>query len=359
MTPADDGSFPPSRRVRALFPPIATATSVDLEAAVSACDFPLFVWTSPQAIVRMANHAAAELLQTRLEDLVGRSGFELGLPRSAVERATAALTSDDVENLRTKSDLVLPNGITISIWIWTRAIELDGERGGVTLLTPLSDISRLGRDTVAPWRDLIPIAVGRIDSRSQIITISTDIREISGEEPAKVVGRRLADLVHPEDRSRLLDNGLLPLIPTSWCQLRIRGLGGWTRGCLLLGSPDESLRRSFAVIGEPPHIESSLAQRIEELESHLRHIAAEVRAAGVVEEMGNMASAGDLPALGQLTSRQWEIIARLMRGQRVRAIADALFLSQSTVRNHLTSIFRRFGVHSQSELLEKLRENRP
>ena len=32
-----------------------------------------------------------------------------------------------------------------------------------------------------------------------------------------------------------------------------------------------------------------------------------------------------------------------------------LFLSQNTVRNHLSAIFRRFGVHSQSQLLERLK----
>jgi DNA-binding CsgD family transcriptional regulator len=30
-------------------------------------------------------------------------------------------------------------------------------------------------------------------------------------------------------------------------------------------------------------------------------------------------------------------------------------VSQSTVRNHLSSIFRKVGVHSQSELLRRLR----
>ena len=52
--------------------------------------------------------------------------------------------------------------------------------------------------------------------------------------------------------------------------------------------------------------------------------------------------------------RQWEILIRLVRGQRVKDIADALYLSPSTVRNHLTAIYRKFGVHSQAELLATL-----
>ena len=35
-------------------------------------------------------------------------------------------------------------------------------------------------------------------------------------------------------------------------------------------------------------------------------------------------------------------------------IARSMYLSQSTVRNHLTAVYRKFGVHSQRELLELL-----
>ena len=45
---------------------------------------------------------------------------------------------------------------------------------------------------------------------------------------------------------------------------------------------------------------------------------------------------------------------RLVHGERVSDIAAALFLSPSTVRNHLTAIYKKFGVHSQAGLLAKL-----
>lgn len=59
--------------------------------------------------------------------------------------------------------------------------------------------------------------------------------------------------------------------------------------------------------------------------------------------------------LTDLTTRQWEILSRLAEGQRVPTIADELYISPSTVRNHLAVIFRKFGVHSQAELMERLR----
>ena len=60
------------------------------------------------------------------------------------------------------------------------------------------------------------------------------------------------------------------------------------------------------------------------------------------------------PGLEALSSRQWEIVTRLLRGERVPRIARAMYLSPSTVRNHLSTIFRKLGVHSQAELIDRL-----
>jgi DNA-binding NarL/FixJ family response regulator len=56
------------------------------------------------------------------------------------------------------------------------------------------------------------------------------------------------------------------------------------------------------------------------------------------------------PGIGIPGWRQWEILRRIAAGERVPTIADELFLSHSTVRNHLPAIFDRFGVHFQAAL---------
>jgi DNA-binding NarL/FixJ family response regulator len=48
------------------------------------------------------------------------------------------------------------------------------------------------------------------------------------------------------------------------------------------------------------------------------------------------------------------VLTRLLHGERVPAIAADLFVSQSTVRNNLSALFGKFGVHSQAELLQLL-----
>jgi DNA-binding NarL/FixJ family response regulator len=60
-------------------------------------------------------------------------------------------------------------------------------------------------------------------------------------------------------------------------------------------------------------------------------------------------------SLRGLTSRECEIVTRLLDGDRVPAIAVKLFLSQSTVRNHLASVFTKMGVASQQQLLDTFR----
>ena len=59
--------------------------------------------------------------------------------------------------------------------------------------------------------------------------------------------------------------------------------------------------------------------------------------------------------LSQLTPREIEIVRNLVQGRRVPQIAQSLYLSSSTVRSHLKSVFRKLGVHSQGELIELLR----
>jgi DNA-binding NarL/FixJ family response regulator len=72
------------------------------------------------------------------------------------------------------------------------------------------------------------------------------------------------------------------------------------------------------------------------------------------------ASANDDPAgsaprtTARLTPREQEVLGRLMDGQRVAWMAADLFVSPSTVRDHLSSIFRKVGVHSQAELIRRL-----
>jgi DNA-binding CsgD family transcriptional regulator len=52
-----------------------------------------------------------------------------------------------------------------------------------------------------------------------------------------------------------------------------------------------------------------------------------------------------------LSDRECEVVRGLYAGRSPQLIAEALSISQYTVRNHLRSIYSKLGVHSQRELL--------
>jgi len=52
-----------------------------------------------------------------------------------------------------------------------------------------------------------------------------------------------------------------------------------------------------------------------------------------------------------LSERQLQVLSRALVGQTSREIADSLFISELTVRNHLHAIYERVGVSGRRELL--------
>jgi DNA-binding NarL/FixJ family response regulator len=94
--------------------------------------------------------------------------------------------------------------------------------------------------------------------------------------------------------------------------------------------------------------------RVAQLEQRLWRIASEVQASGIFDSLGTFPDPERFPQLSSLNTRQWEVLSRLLRGERVTAIAQALFVSPSTIRNNLSEIFQIFEVHSQSDLLKLL-----
>jgi PAS domain S-box-containing protein len=61
-----------------------------------------------------------------------------------------------------------------------------------------------------------------------------------------------------------------------------------------------------------------------------------------------------VPELAALTEREWAVASRVARGDRTRLIANELGIRENTVRNHLKAIFRKTGVGSQLELIDRV-----
>ena len=57
-------------------------------------------------------------------------------------------------------------------------------------------------------------------------------------------------------------------------------------------------------------------------------------------------------ARGNLTSRETEILSLLAQGHTQKKVAEALFISISTVQWYARGIYRKQGVHSRQELID-------
>jgi DNA-binding NarL/FixJ family response regulator len=61
------------------------------------------------------------------------------------------------------------------------------------------------------------------------------------------------------------------------------------------------------------------------------------------------------PELSSLTRTEAKVLDMLAQGHRYQAIADALFVSLSTVRSHVYNVYGKLHVHSRIEAVNRLR----
>lgn len=58
----------------------------------------------------------------------------------------------------------------------------------------------------------------------------------------------------------------------------------------------------------------------------------------------------------KLSPRESEVLTYLVKGRNAKHIAEKLYLSESTVKTHISNIYRKVGVHSQQDLLDAIDE---
>ena len=98
------------------------------------------------------------------------------------------------------------------------------------------------------------------------------------------------------------------------------------------------------------HAFLSKSSEIEEIVEAVRAAAGERSEARVNESQGSRrASSSDRPQQEKLTARELEILGMLGNGRRSEEIATLLNLRHKTVRNYITNIYEKLGVHGRSQ----------
>ena len=205
------------------------------------------------------------------------------------------------------------------------------------------------------------MVLGTVDGAWRIDRISQDVTPLLGITPEQCSGQPVLGAVHPSDAPAFLAAVEHARRGERAVRLALRVSAGsheWTEVTAVLAtiSPGDPPPLAFALIRDDAAAEpSGDSTRETQLEAHMLRIAEELSAAGLIPRLDQLPALSETPELGKLTSREWEVLTRLLDGQRVSAIAADLYVSQSTVRNHLSSIYAKLGVHSQVDLIRLIR----
>jgi DNA-binding CsgD family transcriptional regulator len=319
----------------------------------------------------VARSKAAEALVGPIE-----WAYDLTGDREQSRKRLDLLENGVISGYHFTSTLTTPSGSPLQLEVDVQRLnDAEGRDLALVLLAPIDAAHEAERaDALVTLRATCtqaeldaPLVVGTVDRGWRIARLSSDVKDVLGYDPKAMIGTPFTHWVHPGDVGNLLiaigraleDDATMMVrvrvqhADKSWCQMVAAIIP-------LTGSEPEP---EFAFIVRPVDEadmnvtkgSGSSSDRIAALEHRLRRIAIELEAAGIVQRVGHLPDLTRLPEMNELSARQLEVLTRLLDGQRVSTIAAEMFVSPSTIRNHLAAIYRKFGVHSQAELLAYVR----
>jgi len=299
-----------------------------------------------------ANSLAEQLFGARAGELVGSDVLARihPLDRDAARTAYAAMAADVIDGYQVRRRIVRPDGSELTVNVSGRRVDDPVHPLGLWVLIPLSEPST---ELEMLMMETSGVVLAVTDHDWQIDYMSADAG-LLGAQGSELRGFPLLGLVHPSAAEEFLAavarTAADRLAVTLLTRMRA-GDGRWAdRYCLLIPICEHQPPRLGVIISAGPSGASSGPSGIH-LDKHARHAALEVQAMKVLDA---------LPALtrlshgNELSARQTEILARLVAGQRPADVARSMFLSPSTVRSHLSAVYREFDVHSEAELLSAL-----
>jgi PAS domain S-box-containing protein len=320
----------------------------------------IVVTSLPDQTIQFASATAVELPGYPRADVVGRRAHDFMVKEDAplTDIGMSALAAGVCDSYQASRHLRRGDGSVVDVSIWVRALD-DPPSCAVSILLPADADRGLARTVARLFGpDATDLAVGMMDQSSRVVGVCADAGLAPGGADRSLVGHVLADLVHPDDAEdfrrglrRAVETGDDVMVSTS---MRTAGEEWTPVSCVVFReahTPDGQL--AFALAAASADEGES---RAHQLERHLMRIGAELRSAGLLTGVrAAVDPLADADSLSDLSERQHEIVERLLQGERVPGIAEDMHLSPATVRNHLTRVFEKFGVHSQAEMIKLLR----
>lgn len=317
---------------------------------VSHSHAPMLLLEVPSQVITAASPSAAELLDPHGETLIGRSLIDLieGEPSGAMPLLAAGRLTG-YETLRVLKVTEERRQV------WISAVPEAGPPGAAIAVLLEEDAS--GR-AFLPWKDgdsTAPV-VGSTDAQLMVNRVSSEIYASLGRFVEEIVGTSFLSLFVRNDIAEVLSALANTSRRHEGVTLRVGVVGAGLvpvpcQMVLLPLTPAPSC--AFSLLREDSHGPAdgrAVAELVRGLSAGIRKpLTSQAGASGPVRS--------DVD-LSQLSSRELDIVTRLITGDRVPTIAKQLFLSDGTIRNHLSSVFGKLGVRTQQELIELLRERR-
>jgi len=311
------------------------------------------------------NYAGPSLYRTfgyRARDVIGTPGWRYVHPldRAALRRHWQAALTRPAE----PQELELRVRDADGGWRWVqlRISNLSDDQTLSAMVLDLRDVSETRRlaDRLAAGErllhELLQTAlegVWVLDPTGKVLLANARMAELLGVDASRLVGSPAFDLVDPVTagflRHRLTHRSTGAREQYEFSFIRPDGSRRWVRAS---GAPRYGPSGGYLGSIETMH---DITDR-KRLEAELQRRGRPDAEPRLVAERADQFAG--VPGLDRLSRREFEVVRLLLRGDRVPVIARQLFVSQSTVRNHLSSVFRKLRVTSQQELIVLLRERR-
>src|SRR3954452_2081749 len=314
----------------------------------------------PMMEVRLATRVISDVSDA-LTDLTGYPRDELigsdptGYLAVPPSPALPLLVTGQILGYETTTTLRRRDGQLTEVHVWAHS--LDAHRPPETGLLIIDDETAPG---AGPWESSAePLAVmGTVDAEWRIDRITEGVEALLGYPASAVTGEPILGVVHPGDIAELL-TGIGHAAGSGHSvvvRVRLKGADSswrWCRACLATFAD----ATGFAFLVTPVTDVASSADLAQELQERLGRIAFEVQSARALPQAANLPTVSELPGFETLTAREMQILGELRAGRRSPEIARSFNLAQSTVRNHLASVYGKLGVDSQVSLLAVLNRN--
>lgn len=315
---------------------------------VSRSHAPVMVLEVPSQIIAAASPGAHELLDHIAQPLLGRSLHEFvdGAPTDAMSLLAAGRITG-YETMR----VIRGTGQRRRLWI--QSLPRTGSLGAVIAVLLKDDDA--GRVSV-PWEvdDAPTPVIGSTDARLMIDRVSSEVLHTLGYQVAQLIGTSILALVAPEDVPKLLGALAETSQNNEGVTLRVGLINAElvSVSCQLVLLPlTPAPSCAFALLTEQSDSGPADGRAVAEM---ITRLGQGIRGAMTSQAAATTPLRPDVD-LTHLSSRELSVVMSLMAGHRVAAIAKLEFLSEGTIRNHLSIVFAKLGVKTQRELIELLR----